>query len=170
MPTPLSTTVLQAEEPRVFPTGTHASLQWLIDPISKQELFENYWETRTLVANRNQPDYFRSLLSLDEVDRVITTLDRHYPDITLKNASREITSSDYTLNSDGLDVAKVYQLFAEGSTIALSFLDTVVPALTPFCRNLEAEFSHLFQTNVYLTPPFTVPPALRRPRLAQRPH
>ena len=153
MSSSLTTTTLQAEEAQDFPSGIHASLQWLIDPISKQEFFENYWEKRTLVVKRSHPNYFGSLLSLDEVDRAITTLDRRYPDITVKNASREITPSDYTLNGDGLDVAKVYQLFAEGSTIALSFLDTIVPALTLFCRNLEAEFSHPFQTNVYLTPP-----------------
>src|ERR1035438_5783433 len=61
--------------------------------------------------------YFNSLLSLDEVDRVITTLDRRYPDISLKNAVREITSSDYTVHDDVLDIARVYQLFEEGCTI-----------------------------------------------------
>ena len=50
-------------------------------------------------------------------------------------------------------MAKVYQLFQEGSTIALAFLDTVVPALTLFCRTLENELCHPCQTNVYLTPP-----------------
>ena len=122
-------------------------------PISTRGFFQSHWEKRTLVVKRHHPNYFASLLSLDEVDRVITTLDRRYPDITLKNASREITSNDYTVHGDRLDVAKVYQLFEEGSTIAFSFLDTVVPALTLFCRTLESELSHPFQTNVYLTPP-----------------
>ncbi len=128
------------------------SLDWLISPVTKQQYFNDYWEKQPLVVKRNNPDYFRSLLSLDEIDRVITTLDRRYPDICLKNASRPIMAAEYSLAGGILDVAKVYQLFQEGSTITLAYLDTVVPALTVFCRALENEFSFPFQTNVYLTP------------------
>ncbi|MGH9731298.1 MAG: cupin domain-containing protein [Candidatus Acidiferrales bacterium] len=137
----------------MFPPETRPSLEWLINPVSREAFFESYWEKQTLVVKRNQPDYFKSLLSLDEVDRVLTTLDRRYPDITLKNASREIKSADYTVDDDALDVARIYQLFGEGSTITLAFLDTVVPSLTSFCRALESEFSCPFQTNIYMTPP-----------------
>jgi ribosomal protein L16 Arg81 hydroxylase len=49
-------------------------------------------------------------------------------------------------------VARLYQLFQEGATIALSFLDTVIPSLADFCRSLETEFTFPFQANVYLTP------------------
>jgi ribosomal protein L16 Arg81 hydroxylase len=129
------------------------SLSWLISPVPNERFFQQNWEKRPLVVNRDQACYFSSLLSLDEVDRVITTLDRHYPDISLKQAGREISSSEYTVRGDAIDVAKLYQLFEEGATIALSFLDTVVPSLALFCLSLESEFSFPFQTNIYLTPP-----------------
>jgi len=129
------------------------SLEWLIRPMGREVFFSEYWEKQPLVVKRGQPDYFGSLLSLDEVDRVLTTLDRRYPDVTLKNAARNVTARDYTVRGDGLDVARVYQLFEEGSTITLAFLDNVVPALASFCRSLESEFSFPVQTNVYLTPP-----------------
>ena len=129
------------------------TFEWLIHPVSRSEFFEKHWEKQPLVVRRNQPDYFLPLFSLDEVDRVLTTLDRKCPDVMLKNASKEITSEDYTIDGEILDVAKVYQLFAEGSTIMMAFLDTVVPSLTAFCRSLESEFSCPMQTNIYLTPP-----------------
>ena len=128
------------------------SLEWLISPVSKKEFFEQYWENGPLVVTRGQPNYFASLLSFEDVDRVITTLDRRYPDIALKNAGRETTADEYTLPGGGLDVARLYQLFEEGATVTLAYLDMVIPALTLFCRNLEKEFSHPFQTNVYMTP------------------
>lgn len=137
----------------VFPSGRTPSLEWLISPARKGTFFKDYWEKQVLVVKRRQPDYFSALLSLDEVDRVITTLDRRYPDVTLKNADRPVTAEDYTVGGDSLDVAKVYQLFAEGASITLSNLDSVVPTLTSFCRSLEAEFSAPLQTNVYLSPP-----------------
>ena len=142
----------QSGEAFVCPPRSNSSFEWLLSPLSKEEFFADYWEKKPLVIKRGQPDYFSSLLSLDEVDRVITTLDRRYPDITLKNAKAKVSADQYTVNGDSLDVAKVYQLFAQGSTITLAFLDTVVPSLADLCRNLEKEFSCPFQTNVYLTP------------------
>lgn len=141
------------EDGCAFPSGATPSLEWLIHPVSKELFFESYWEKQALVVKRDQRNYFNPLLSLDEVDSVLTTLDRRYPDVTLKNASREVTADDYVIGDDRLDVAKVYQLFNEGSTITLAFLDSVLPALAVFCRNLESEFSFPLQANVYLTPP-----------------
>jgi ribosomal protein L16 Arg81 hydroxylase len=129
------------------------SLAWLLKPTSTDIFFRDYWEKEVLIVKRGEPDYFSSLLTLDEVDRVLTTLDRRYPDVSLKNADRPVKPEDFTLRGDVLDVAKVYQLFAEGASVTLSYLDTVVPELTAFCRGMEAEFSAPFQTNVYLTPP-----------------
>jgi len=130
-----------------------APLEWLIQPITTERFFQECWEKKPLVIQRDCAEYYHSLLTLDEVDRVLTTLDLRYPNVVLKNAAREIPSEDYTVHGSSLDVAKVYQLFSEGATVTLAYLDTVIPALTAFCRALEAEFSHPFQANVYLTPP-----------------
>src|SRR5437868_10733960 len=80
-----------------FPLGCTPSFAWLINPVGTETFFEGYWEKQLLTVKRNQPDYFSSLLSFDEVDRVLTTLDRRYPDVTLKNASREVTADDYVI-------------------------------------------------------------------------
>lgn len=128
-----------------------SSLDWLIDPVSKETFFNKYWEKQPLVVRRNKKDYFGSLLSLDEVDRAITTLNLTYPNIALKNANREVKAADYTRNG-ALDVTSVYQLFSEGSTIVLAFLDDVIPTLTSLCRSLETELNFPLQMNAYLTP------------------
>ena len=130
-----------------------ASLEWLIHPITREQFFQEYWETKPLVVHRQSSDYYTSLLSLDEIDRALTTLDLRYPNIVLKNAARDVDPAEYTVNGDTLDVARLYQLFSEGSTVTLAFLDTVIPLLTEFCRGMESEFSHPLQANIYLTPP-----------------
>ncbi|HET9177054.1 MAG TPA: cupin domain-containing protein [Terriglobia bacterium] len=144
---------VETEKGSAWNPGEGPSLRWLISPIEKQSFFKEYWEIRPLVIHRGQPDYFSSLISLDEVDRALTTLDRRYPNTILKNAARDIARRDYTVDGEVLDVAKVYQHFADGSTITLAFLDNVVPSLTRFCRALECELSFPLQTNIYLTPP-----------------
>jgi ribosomal protein L16 Arg81 hydroxylase len=111
------------------------------------------WEQRPLVVRRSRPDYFHELLTLDDIDRVLTTLDRRYPDVLVKRAGCDIVAADYTIDGSRLDVAKIYALFGEGATLTLAFLDTVLPTLERFCREVEIELSMPLQANVYLTPP-----------------
>lgn len=129
-----------------------ASLEWLLKPINTETFFNEYWEKQPLVIRRAQKEYFAPLLSLDDVDRVITTLNLTYPNITMKNAETEVRVADYTAPSGALDVAAVYQLFDQGSTIVLAFLDSVLPPLLWLCRGLERELNFPLQANVYLTP------------------
>lgn len=128
-------------------------LEWLIQPITADRFFDEYWERRPLTLRRNCPGYYDALLSLDEIDRVLTTLDLRYPNVILKNASRDVAPEEYTTAGGALDVARLYQLFMEGSTVNLAYMDTMIPALTELCRGLESAFSHPFQANIYLTPP-----------------
>lgn len=131
---------------------TPVTLDWLVNPLTKAAFFDEYWEQKALVVRRGRRDYFSSLLSLDDIDRAITTLNRTYPTITLKNAGKAVIPADYTSRNGALDVAAVYQLFGDGSTIVLAFLDNVLPPLTSLCRGLERELSFPLQANAYLTP------------------
>ena len=128
------------------------SLQWILDPVARDEFFDAYWEARPLVVARDAPGYFDPLLSLDEIDRVITTLNLSHPDLQLVSSAEDIRAQQYTYRSGMVDVAKLYQYFADGATIILPQLHTRVPALAAFCRALEREFSSRFQTNIYMTP------------------
>lgn len=128
-------------------------LEWLLQPVTADLFFADYWERRPLTVRRDRPGYYDELLSLDEIDRALTTLDLRYPDVVLKNAARDVAPEEYTVAGDGLDVARLYQLFAEGSTMTLAYMDNVIPSLTELRRGLESAFSHPVQANVYLTPP-----------------
>ena len=140
---------------RTEPAASFAQLplDWLIQPVTAGLFFDEYWERRPLALRRDCSAYYDSVLSLDEIDRVLTTLDLRYPDVTLKNAARDISPEEYTVDGQALDVARLYQLFAEGSTVTLAYMDNVIPSLTKLCRGLESVFCHPFQANVYLTPP-----------------
>lgn len=129
-----------------------ASIGWLIHPTATETFFNDYWEKQPLVVRRNQKNYFAEVLSLDDLDRALTTLNLTYPTITLKNAARDVKPADYTARNGALDVAAVYQLFGEGSTIVFAFLEDVLPALRSLLRGLEKDLSFPLQANAYLTP------------------
>ncbi len=131
---------------------THPAISRLIAPVLPGTFLREYWEARPLVVSRGQPSYFDDLLTLDDLDRVITTFQLSHPTISVANAAREVRSSEYTRSDGMIDAARLYQQFAQGSTVIFNQLHRFVPALAALCRGLESEVSTHFQTNIYLTP------------------
>lgn len=127
-------------------------LRRVIHPITPEQFFAEYYEKKPLLIRRNDPKYFETLLTLDEIDRVITTLGLAHPVIEATNAQKQVTASDYTYPSGMIDVARLYQVFADGGTIILPQLHDRVAPLAHLCRAMEQEMSARFQTNIYLTP------------------
>jgi ribosomal protein L16 Arg81 hydroxylase len=124
-----------------------------ISGCTPETFFAEYFEAKALPVIRDDAAYFCGLLSLEDVDRFITTRPVAYPDLFLVNAEREIKSSEYTNPGDAIDVVKLYQLHDKGATIVLNQFHRSHVPLTELCAALELEFSAPFQTNIYLTPP-----------------
>lgn len=131
---------------------TDFDLRRILHPVTPETFFAEYWEKKPLHIKRNDPGYFASLLTLDDVDRVITTLGLSHPRIELTNAKQRINPEQYTFNSGMIDATRLYQHFAEGATIILPQLDWTVSSLAHLCRAMEREINSRFQTNIYLTP------------------
>ncbi|MGH9490653.1 MAG: cupin domain-containing protein, partial [Terriglobales bacterium] len=128
-------------------------LAWLLAPTLPDAFFAQYWERQPLILRRSRPEYFRGLLSLTALEQALAKQTRQYPEVMLKDASRELDAADYTSDGVTLDLRRVYELFAAGATISVAFLDTVWPPLGALCRALESDWTCPFQANVYLTPP-----------------
>lgn len=128
-------------------------LDKILSPITVEEFFQDNWEKLPLVVNRQSPDYFSHLLSLDTIDQIITTSDMRFPDIRIIDATREITTSEYAGEGGRLKPDRVMKLFHEGGTIVLNHQHKWQPELAKFCRAMEQYFSQPFQTNIYFTPP-----------------
>ncbi len=128
------------------------SLEALVDPISKEDFFSGYFESQRLLVRRNRPDYFDELLTLDDVDRVLTTFQSTREEVAVVNATNKVKVSDYVLGDNKVKVDQVFRLHEAGGTIILNHLHRRHPPLASLCAALELEFSAPFQTNVYLTP------------------
>jgi hypothetical protein len=133
------------------------SFEWLIDPIVPSTFFAEFYEKEPLLIERRQPSKFASLLSIDAIDRYLSTTTPCRPDVFLVDAARDLKPDDYSFpNSEPpgrIDLPRAYQLFARGATISLSQLHERVASLAGLCRAIEKTFSSHFQTNVYLSPP-----------------
>lgn len=129
------------------------SLDKLVAPHSAEAFFTTRFEADWLLVARDSPDYFAGLLTLDDVDRIIATVEARHGDISLVNADGRIEAADYLDPDHTINAGQVFRLHAAGATVILNHLHRRHGPLADLCAALEATFSAALQTNVYLTPP-----------------
>lgn len=144
--------VTRPYDPRVTTLSSY-SLAEMISPTTTEAFVNSHWESKPLLVKREDPTYYRDLLSLSDCDRVITEMSPRFPDVQLINAHSPVEPQEYLYPNDYIDVARLYQQFAKGGTILLGNLESSLPKIANMCRSLEREMSARFQANVYFTPP-----------------
>lgn len=128
------------------------SFDWAISPETPETFFAEYFEKKPMLIKRGQPGYFSDLLSYDDIDRVVSTMGLHVPEINVTRADGNITPADFAYETGQVDPVRVNQLHADGATVILSGLHERLPALARYCRAIEAAMSARVQTNIYMTP------------------
>ena len=118
------------------------------------------WASRVHL-HQTDPDRLVGLLSLDDVDRLLTASAIRTPAVRVAQDGAVLPSSRYTRSASQagqpmtglLDARKVLDLFESGASVVLQGLQRYWPPLTDLCAELEAELGHPCQANAYLTPP-----------------
>lgn len=126
---------------------------YLLDPVSPENFFSEYHEKKALVAHRNDPQRYRSLLSIQRIDDLISGIDFQAGSLDMARSEPPISRADYSFESGMIDRGAVARHFQSGATIVLPQLHQMDPTLADFARSIEALFSCHVQTNIYLTPP-----------------
>ena len=111
--------------------------------------------------HKADPDDVIGLLSLDDVDRLLTSSALRTPALRIAKDGAALPSSAYTRSAtiagaplSGLvDARKVVDLLDGGATLVLQGLHRYWEPLTQLVRDLELALGHPCQANAYLTPP-----------------
>ena len=150
-PTPTQTT----------PTRTPSSslaLDRALAPVESESFFAEHWERQPLVVPRDEEGRFDDLLSVRDVERLITETGIRTPGFRLVKAGA--TVQGYTTElawrpepfTGVADVRRVLAEFEAGATIVLQGLHHNWLPLARYCRQLEAFLGHPVQANAYYTP------------------
>jgi hypothetical protein len=133
---------------------------WLDDPLGYligagriADFFGSIYEREALAVAHGDGKRFEGLLSIDDVDRLVTSVDLREGQLDLADASRQLHRSAYVDSAGFVDRGAVADLYRGGATIILQQAHQLEPALGRFCRALEHTFSCHVQTNLDLTPP-----------------
>ncbi|WP_201931527.1 JmjC domain-containing protein [Nocardioides donggukensis] len=112
--------------------------------------------------HRTDPSRLTALLSLDDVDHLLTSTALRTPAIRVARDGSVLAESAYTRRGATLagrpltglvDARRALELFEQGGTIVLQGLHRYWQPLTDLVAELEAELGHPCQANAYLTPP-----------------
>lgn len=115
---------------------------------------------RSPLLHRGSATGFADLLTVTDVDELVTVSGLRTPNFRLVKDGETIPPSRYTRRAtigskpvtDLADPGKVFALFDEGATIVLQGLQRLSGSLAHFCRDLELALAHPVQANAYLTP------------------
>lgn len=119
------------------------------------------WATR---AHRHQvdPGQLGDLLTLDDVDRLLTSTAARTPAVRLAQDGSVLPESAYTRRGATLagkpltglvDTRRVLRGFEEGATVVLQGLHRYWEPVGDLVARLELDLGHPCQANAYLTPP-----------------
>ena len=111
--------------------------------------------------HRTDPEDLVGLLSLDDVDRLLTESAVRTPAVRVAQDGKVLDPARFTRAAtlageplSGLvDARRVLALFDGGATVVLQGLHRYWPPLTALVADLEVELGHPCQANAYLTPP-----------------
>lgn len=104
---------------------------------------------------------FEDLLSLDDVDRIVSTMGLRLPAFRLVREGEVLAPSRYTKTTRTgshqatgvIDARAVFDEFAAGATLVFQSMHRYWEALADYCRGLELALGHPVQANAYITPP-----------------
>lgn len=139
-----------------LPAGASA-VQKLLHPLPLETFLDEYWQRRHIVINRGDAHHFDDVLTLDDLDTLITTTPLPVARVNMGRDAAGIPPERYTAfgdQGDGMYInpADVMRLHRQGNTIILRTMHLFLHRLGELCRSAESLFHCNAQANVYITP------------------
>jgi hypothetical protein len=131
-----------------------------VEPIDVAGFFAEYWEQQPLAVARDEPGRYDDLISVADVERLISSGGLRYPAFRMVKEGGQIGLPAYTTDlpwrphafTGTVDPDRVATAFADGATIVIQGLHMNWTPVAKFIRALEADLGQPSQANAYYTP------------------
>jgi hypothetical protein len=140
--------------------ATFSSFTGLIDPLQAEVFFSEFWEKKPLHIRRSNPHFYQDLLTLEDVQSVISYGGLRYPAIQLSKSGAflhpdvfctDIHSGDIVF-SGVPDLDRLQAEYKSGATLSLPGFNRAWKPLRRLSAAVEAYLNHAVHTNIYITP------------------
>jgi hypothetical protein len=142
----------------------HETFQRLIFPHTADQFFSDVWEKRHLHVTRDQnpglQEYFAALISVDDLDQLLTTIygvgRRLLNYVRMGEGGILLRHEEFTFNRDStfaeIDLDRMLSLYRNGASIILNSVQESFGPITRLCGDLSKFFGVSVQANAYITP------------------
>jgi ribosomal protein L16 Arg81 hydroxylase len=132
----------------------------VLQPLDETTFFEEYWEKKPLLLQRQAEDYYADLFSLRDLDYIISSTELRFPTVRMVKDGVSVPLANFAEDvAWGSDIyygtiipEKLYREYRQGASVVFQALHRGWKPLALFCRDLEKRLHHHVQTNLYLTP------------------
>lgn len=125
---------------------------FIVRPVEVPDFMSDYWEKQPMCVNRREPNYFKALISVADIDEMLRT--------NLIEYTKNIDVTSYvdgvreTHNPEGRALpSSVWDFYRDGCSIRLLNPQTYIPNVRKLNAALQEHFHCMTGANVYLTPP-----------------
>jgi len=129
-----------------------SSFQELIEPFTTGNFVEKYWEQELLIIKRNNPTFYKSLFSIEQVDKVLDVSRPTGKSLRVVKNQEPLLTTRYENPDGSLNLNQLYAAYADGYTVVINEIDRFWHPLKDFCQNMSSFLSHHTVANMYLTP------------------
>ena len=136
-----------------------SSFEALISPISIKDFFGIYWENKYFHISRENPDFYKALLDIDEINQVMKKQSIDYPHIYIYNPEESAVKTNPSAYVDNkspfigrLNFNDAHSVFTNGATMVIRNFSINAPRLKSFCSYLDYLFGFHFEDVLFVTP------------------
>lgn len=122
-------------------------------PTTSERFFREHWGRQRLLVDRAEPGYFRDVVDLRELDRLVTSVRIPVTNFNLARGDTPLPFAAYCSGPQFVDKRRALALHQQGATVILRSVEQWSPTLNRVRIEAEEFFGCEAQINVYLTPP-----------------
>ncbi|CAK0781925.1 hypothetical protein CCP4SC76_8080002 [Gammaproteobacteria bacterium] len=146
------------DDPDAAPAGwQERPLERLLQPLGVSTFLDQIWEREPCVISGRSPSYYSDIVTIADVDAIVSMLDPSAPDPFVLLARYGETGQQYKAiprTSQGTpDLRFIYQAYDEGYSIKVCGLQRRWEPISRFCAALQQELRHPVGVYLFLTPP-----------------
>lgn len=130
------------------------TLPGILAPLDFSEFIQRYWKREALHIARNDPNYYRDVFTLADLDQLIVQSRLTWQDlrITSKDSGIDYQTLHAMDRPQGPDVSALHNAYSNGRSIIVA-LRRLWPQIDRLCRSVEKTFRLHGSAELYLTPP-----------------
>lgn len=124
----------------------------ILHPLTHEQFFSEHWEQAPLHIERTNPEYFSELLSVADIEALLSAGNQFFPDVQLVNSNASIPVAEYTGEHQKIVTSGVWRHYHAGATLIVSGAARRFPKVGNLCRRISGELQMRSHANVYLSP------------------